>query len=345
MSAIRLERFETQSLPVHERIARFETYLKGSSKVAVNDCEKVLLRPYSSINPNVVRHERWIADDLTLAATETSGFIMTAETRIPRTSIIVSLMNRGEFDLRLPTQTHSFKQGDICISTAESDYQISMSDCEVARIYLPHGTFPDLPENRSNLAVLRRTNPMADILGATYGRMFTELRKGNHEHLSWMSNIVREMIHAILLAERGTTDQDSYTLLRIRACAFIDNNLAYPDLNIDDIADHVNASRSTLYRAFKELGGVRDYITNTRLDAARQILEARGLRRGVVLDAAYSCGFSSTGSFFRAFKRRFGCSPSEYGFISATKHRARNGTFPIERTDLMDSRFGIRVVD
>ena len=297
MSAIRLERFETQSLPVHERIARFERYLKGSSKVAVNDCEKVHLRPCSSSNPNIVRHERWIADDLTLAATETSGFVMTSETRMPRSSIIVSLMNRGECDVRLPTQTHGYKQGDICISTAESDYQILMSDCEVARIYLPHGIFPDLPENRSSLAVLRRTNPMADIFGATFGRMFTELRKGNHEHLSWMSNIVREMIHAILLAERGATDQDSYTLLRIRACAFIDNNLASPDLNIDDIADHVNASRSTLYRAFKELGGVRDYITNARLMQHDKFLKREGYAGVLSLTRPFPAALVRQGAF------------------------------------------------
>ncbi len=328
INALRFERFETKSLPLHERIKRYETYLKESSKVAVGDCNRLLFHPSSADNPNIVSHERLIADDLTLSVTETSGLIMTAETRVPRSSIVVNLMNRGAFDLRLPTQTHSFKQGDICISTAESDYQVSVSDGEVARIMLPHGTFTDLPENLSNLAVLRRTNPMADILNATFERMYTELRYGNHEHLSWMSRIVREMIHAILLAERGATHQDSYTLLRVRACSFIDDNLASPDLNIDDIADHVNASRATLYRAFKEVGGVREYINQTRLDTARQMLESRGLRRGFVLDVAYSCGFRSPGSFFRAFKRRFGCSPSDYGLNSAIGHRPSNYSLP-----------------
>lgn len=312
MAEVRSASFESLSLPPHERIKRYETFLKESSKTAIGDCNRLLFQSLGGDNPNYVKHERLIADDFTLSVTGTSGLIMTAETRIPRSSIVVNLINRGEFDLRLPTQTHVFKQGDICISTAESDYQVSVNSGEVSRIMLPNGIFKDLPDNLGSLVLLRRTNPIAEILSVTIQRMHTEFRGGDHKHLEPMSKIAREMIHAILLEERNAKIQDGYALLRIRARHFIEDNIASPDLNIGDIAEHLHTSRATLYRAFKEHGGVREFINKVRLEAAQKMLDIQQPQRGHILNVAYACGFSSPSHFSRAFKKRFGNSPSEF---------------------------------
>lgn len=70
----------------------------------------------------------------------------------------------------------------------------------------------------------------------------------------------------------------------------------------------LHVSRSYLYHLFEPLGGVAAYIRERRLVRARWLL---GAQQGhTVSGIAFSCGFRSAAQFSRAFRQRFGYSPS-----------------------------------
>lgn len=107
------------------------------------------------------------------------------------------------------------------------------------------------------------------------------------------------------------------SLLRRRALAVIEQHLSDPDLGPETLARHLNVSRAHLYRMFAAEGGVGRAIANRRLDSACRVLTGSGQRRHSVTEVAYMFGFSSSARFLRAFKARFGMTPSEARSLGA----------------------------
>lgn len=92
---------------------------------------------------------------------------------------------------------------------------------------------------------------------------------------------------------------------------YIKNHLMNPDLEPASVAEGVGVSRARLYRLFAPIGGVADYIREQRLRRClADLLSARHAHRQIA-DIAYRWGFSDPINFAKAFKQRFGRTPSE----------------------------------
>ncbi|GJE59647.1 hypothetical protein MPOCJGCO_1744 [Methylobacterium trifolii] len=108
-------------------------------------------------------------------------------------------------------------------------------------------------------------------------------------------------------------------LRRRRAEAFIDERLADPRLGADAIAAGVGISRTVLYRAFAEDGGVGHFIQRRRLEALRNALRRLSETRSVAA-LAYAYGFTSESHCSRAFRAAYGQPPGQF---RAEIHRVR----------------------
>ena len=90
----------------------------------------------------------------------------------------------------------------------------------------------------------------------------------------------------------------------------IDSNLELEDLGVAFLAERMCMSQSTLYRKIMAMTGVS---TNEFIRHRRMLRAAELLRRGdTVAEAAYATGFGNHSSFGKAFKKTFGCTPSDY---------------------------------
>lgn len=312
MREIRHTKFETNSIPVSERLSALEGFLKGANRGTLGDCHQLLYQPLDSGNANHTRFERMDVDNLAFASTQTSGFIKHADPNVRHTCVVVSLLNKGETDVRTPRGTQSFKEGDLSITTADWQSQIIVNESETLRIMLPLSDFVDLPVSPEGQVFFRSSNPLAGIFRTIFQKLNANLKDGELAYIRPMLQITKEMVRAALVEEHNAVYRDGYTLLRARARHFIEDNIASPHFDVADVAEHVFASRATLYRAFKEYGGVREFINQTRLDAARQMLETQMPSRGHIFNVAYACGFRSQHHFGRAFKKRFDHTPSVF---------------------------------
>lgn len=96
--------------------------------------------------------------------------------------------------------------------------------------------------------------------------------------------------------------------IRLTVERFIEANLSSPDMSPVTIAQDLEIPRSTLYKAFIDVGGVAKHIQDRRLDVAWSLLlrpeECRSLGQ-----ISSSIGFASCATFSKAFRKRFGQSP------------------------------------
>ncbi len=120
------------------------------------------------------------------------------------------------------------------------------------------------------------------------------------------------LLSAAIPASRpsGERGQTGHERVRYEVRRYIDRNLGSVDLSPDSICLALNLSRSSLYRCFRPLGGMSTFIQRRRLQAVRALLlhpsEAR-----TTAEVARSLGFARSSHFAAAFRREFGCSPSD----------------------------------
>jgi AraC-like DNA-binding protein len=97
-----------------------------------------------------------------------------------------------------------------------------------------------------------------------------------------------------------------------KALAFIDSNLARSDLAPALLEKNLPLSRSSLYRLFEPLGGVRNAILQRRLERAMRVLLTGTTARPPLRAIARDHGFSSEQQYSRAFRERFGITPYQF---------------------------------
>jgi AraC-like DNA-binding protein len=98
-----------------------------------------------------------------------------------------------------------------------------------------------------------------------------------------------------------------------RIQSFIEAHLHEEMLTPNMIAEEHGISLRYLNKLFEQEGlSVARQIWTQRLESCRVMLEDPLQMHVYVSNIAYSCGFNNVSHFNRAFKNRFGCSPSAY---------------------------------
>ena len=95
-----------------------------------------------------------------------------------------------------------------------------------------------------------------------------------------------------------------------KVISFINNNLSY-DIQLKDMADIAHMNPSYFSSFFKKYMGSTpwEYLSRQRICRAIEYLNSSNM---TILDIAVRCGFNSTASFNKAFKRLTGKTPSDF---------------------------------
>ncbi len=110
--------------------------------------------------------------------------------------------------------------------------------------------------------------------------------------------------------EKLSASQNNSLLRAIQEFAI--RNASDPELSAHTAADHFGISVRYVHKLFATTGNTFNaYVAATRLDNIRSDLLSPALDRRHVSELAYRWGFSDLSTFNRAFKRRFGCAPTQ----------------------------------
>lgn len=112
----------------------------------------------------------------------------------------------------------------------------------------------------------------------------------------------------LAVAPRELNPSDSGALARLRR--LIDENDAKP-LPVSELAKKSFMSESRLRELFRQQYGttIYQYVLDCRMEKARELLSGGNYQ---VKDAACFAGYSNISHFSETFRKKFGCTPSEY---------------------------------
>ncbi len=190
--------------------------------------------------------------------------------------------------------------GDILIMDVANPGMLQQTDSINLRIIVPRSSMgPDFGDRDVHGCIIPAQAPLAGILNTCASRLMDDLpRMSMSEGVAGLTMLLQLLAHAISERYERRYQQAS---VRDRAEAVITHQIAQPDLSASSIAEQLGISRSTLYRAFENLDGVKNYILARRLIAAwSEIIEDPQLALSIV---AQRSGFRSSSAMKRAFNQ------------------------------------------
>lgn len=165
--------------------------------------------------------------------------------------------------------------------------------------------FLDRPLGRGNLYSERE-------LGSETMRLFEGMRGGGDPYQKRIEITTRlfMLLETICKAyfKRMTVGYAPPTELSEQLVAYVNNHL-FEELSVSLLAERFFLSPSQISRVFRKATGASpwDYIAIKRLTAAREKIRCGESASS----AAESVGFGDYSSFYRAYVKRFGCSPKD----------------------------------
>ncbi|WP_164716735.1 response regulator [Paenibacillus whitsoniae] len=155
--------------------------------------------------------------------------------------------------------------------------------------------------------VAENGHPIEDCFGESFFP-YTEIKRLEtiDAALEWIQRLFERAHHYT-----GKHRKTRSSKIAQAAKTYIEISYADPELQLDQIAQHVFINASYLRAVFKKEIGmtVTDYVTHVRMHKAKEMLGKGNIR---LADIAEQIGYSDPSYFSKSFKKFFGYSPSEY---------------------------------
>lgn len=224
----------------------------------------------------------------------------------------------GKGTFKIEGTPYRLESGDILIMRPAESHYIDLSpDCAYTRmaIHFNPRMFDGIDKQGKLFAPFTERESgsfnryrAADFPSSAY-RVFIKniITETENQRLQIISNLL-PLLNEIAAAFRSKADERVDDLLIYRILSFINRNLCQ-NITLDGICGEFYISKPQLCRIFKAATGstVWDYITVKRLVTARGLIQS-----GLAPTKVYTeCGFSDYSVFYRAYRKKYGVSPSD----------------------------------
>lgn len=256
---------------------------------------------------------------------------------------------RGTGTLRTERGTISFAEGDMVVGRVPREFRLSVH-AETQIDYVQFTEFHNgarlssLATPAVALKLVREngsTGFLADLLTLAAGR----IGRVTSDEIRPLELTLVEFLMAAIAATgaAGAVIEGSRTknAIALRATQAIELKLSDPDLSPSGLADHLGISLRYLQKLFEDAGeNANQYIRRRRLERSYQDLADPLYLALSIAEISYRWGFNDSAYFSRAFRERYGLSPSQH----REQWRWHNGKGPKVQVGMRmprDSRLGM----
>lgn len=237
--------------------------------------------------------------------------------------ILAILILAGRIEAATSNGTVVAEAGEIVILAMSETMSLETIDCRAQICLLPLAMIATDGYHGSawHGHVFRRHSRLTELLAATIASVVGYYRQPaplGAENLSQplAAMLGRCLTDAIAAGGGGLPVHSAGVIIR-----FIHANLGDPGLSVASLAKQFGMARASLYRQFRSVGGVAEYIRKQRLQRARLELARSGGGPVHLAKLAARLGFKSAEQFSRAFHAMYGVSPRTFRQESAAEGR------------------------
>jgi AraC-like DNA-binding protein len=301
-------RFSTSHVPAAQRLERWEEYnereLFGLRVSTLS--QRGLLASQSNLDLARLRFTEIVGNDHVIERTPQN---IAAN---PVDSVMLCLLLEGDAFFYSSGGCELLSAGDAVLYDTERPFMYGFStSMRQVILDVPRELFQgrDASEGAFRPRVLRLTESAA---ASNHARSAARAVVGAIAAPPGDVNILEDSVLDLFGLLTGLSSSTGSTGHLLAAKDFVRAHLRDSDLSTARISRAVGLSERHLARVFADDGTtVATYVMNARLSRARDLLAAPGTAQTAISELAASVGFVSSGHFARAFKQRFGCTPTE----------------------------------
>ena len=217
------------------------------------------------------------------------------------------------------------RQGDLIITRIGDTHDIITDDQDPLRIYYfefylrpavkETAPYCDIHSLFENTSVHNRICHAQDVIPSVFRGIFGEMMQQEHFYgniiesysLQLLISVYRSYAKELLTPDTSFTSKNNLAHEVIR---YLDANIE-SITNLYSLTDVFKYSYSHLAHVFKEQIGMSlyQYYDKKRFDCAQELLRTTNAR---ISEIAEKLSYQSVNAFSKAFRKRFGISPSEY---------------------------------
>lgn len=244
--------------------------------------------------------------------------------------VVGILQRHGSAVLRQDAASPALLPESMALLNSALPFEIEFAGGEPGRqtwLVLPeeamHGICPESGPSAPEVVVCAGLH--VQIVEAVADLLQEESDAHLHQAGHYLADAVARLLAAALAAQgrpegAARTSLAKFHLARIKQ--FVLANLNDPELTVRKVSERLKISPSHIHRVFlSEHETFAEWLWAQRLAACRAALEKSGDTRQSISQIAFGHGFSNSSHFSRAFKARFGMSPSE----ARARKKSRSG--------------------
>ena len=211
--------------------------------------------------------------------------------------------------------------GDLGIVTLDRPFVSgAIENYEEMRLTVPRSTFLAHIGNPGEMAGRTFTGSGLSELLAGYLRSFAaSIERMSDAEAAHACEGALHLVRGVTNLETSNAHPDlSKSAVRSLALAYIQRRLQDPSLDPALMSAALRISRTRIYLAFADDGGVAAAIRDARLDLVLRRLASQAWDGESIASIARASGFRDGGVFSRAFRRRYGLSARAFRHLSRT---------------------------
>ena len=261
----------------------------------------------------------WMVEDMAVTQSVVGPFVVTKNQQIIRREdtdylalrLVLSGGQRALYNdnpaIMAPGEIHILDQG-------AHYFGVNAPHMATIAARVPYAAVGYDPRRHPSHINLTKTNPIASqLLQGVLISLVGSLDSYSTQDASTIYSGFCGLLRGILFGEnRDATARRSVERARhFQIKQYIESQLADGELSPELLCKQFRMSRASLYRLFKEDGGIKNHINTVKLNRAMHLLTETSPQRGAVRKVAEQLGFPDQGHFTRLFKNRFQFAPSE----------------------------------